>query len=250
MHIRDVETQSETLQIAKREVREESSTDLFYTRLAEAVREVLNIFASSRKVREPYTVRVTEAISCLRKSYLNIVHGACPDNLYMAVGRYMHDTVLKVLQGQFKDIAEVVIEPKLEELLFPNSDDLRYRLWKLVAEPDMVVKMRTGETYVIELKFQLTRRDLDNVLPRYRQQLGTYVKMLNAEEGHLIVFKPDLSIYHEVVTADEAEKHYKKTLERARQLVKHIVKQKTPEPEQGIDCRTCPYRDACSRSED
>ncbi len=236
------------LHVKEEEAQTENLHSLLISKLCDGVREVLNLFASTHKVREPYTIRVTEAISCLRKSYLNYIYGVHIDNLYMCIGRYMHNVVLQILQAHLKDIAEVSIEPKTVIDLFPESDDVRYRMWRLIAEPDMVIKLRDGHIHVIELKFQIAKTSLEDVLPRYRQQVGTYVKMLNAHEGHILIFRPDVSIYHEVITREQAEEMYRRTLERARKLAKHIIRKKPPEPEQGIDCRTCPYREQCAQN--
>jgi len=213
--------------------------------LSNAVRRVINLLSSGRKVREPYTIRVTEAISCLRKSYLNIVYGACPDNLYMSIGRYMHNIVLDMFRQELAQLGEVEIEPKITTEIFTDAKSIVYKLWQLVAEPDIVVRTRNGQVHVIELKFNFGKRTGTEAIRKYMMQVGTYVKMLNADLGHIVIIKNSLDVKYLTVTRQEAEQYYRQVIERARKLAKSIIEEKIPEPEPGIDCKTCPYTTTC-----
>lgn len=245
------ELQEEEIELEEEEECEEegeasSISSGFVEHFASAVKNLLELLSSGRKLREPYTIRVTEAISCLRKSYLNIVHGVEKDNLYMSIGRYMHMKAIEVLREELSKIGQVDVEPRITEPIFPDATSVVYRLWNLLAEPDLVVRTYDGKIHVIELKFTFTNRlGTENVL-RYRMQVGTYVKMLNADAGHVLVIKNSLEVKHIVVTRREAEEYHRKVMERARKLAKAIIEENIPEPEQGIDCKTCPHKTFCN----
>ena len=199
-----------------------SSTSELASRLYNA------IVMHGRRPRPPNTIYVTEAVSCLRRGFFNIVWNADPavSNPRAILGKLIHIALPEVLREAFRG-AEFEVE-----CLYPLTDE-----WVLAGRADMVYN---GEVY----EFKLTSMH-NRAMPLYYMQANCYAVMLGLPRFHVVIIDGG-KMRVEVVSGEASKPDFERVVGRARELVAAVESGKPPPgPELDWLCENCPYKPVC-----
>ena len=199
-----------------------SSTSELASRLYSA------IVMHGRKPRPPNTIFVTEAVTCLRRGFFNILWSADPavSSPKAIFGKLVHIALPEVLKEAFQG-AEFEVQ-----CLYPLTD-----VWVLAGRADMVYNNE-----VFEFKFTSMH---NRAMPIYYMQANCYAVMLDLPRFHVVIIDRG-KMRVEVVSGEASKSDFERIAEKAKELVAAVESGKPPHgPELEWLCDNCPYRPVC-----